>query len=54
MLPSTGEVVMAVESAHSESCVAVLVDCDNAKPDILEFALRMVAHRSHPIWVLRS
>lgn len=30
-------------SAVSEHRVAVLVDCDNTSPDILEFALRMVA-----------
>lgn len=34
---------MAVFSSTSETRVAVLVDCDNVSPDILEHALRVVA-----------
>lgn len=34
---------MAQERENREQRVAVLVDCDNTKPEILEFALRMVA-----------
>jgi uncharacterized protein (TIGR00288 family) len=34
---------MATVQPQAESRVAVLVDCDNTTPDILEFALRMVA-----------
>lgn len=34
---------MAQERNNGEQRVAVLVDCDNTKPEILEFALRMVA-----------
>lgn len=34
---------MAQERTNGEQRVAVLVDCDNTKPEILEFALRMVA-----------
>lgn len=34
---------MANERNNGEQRVAVLVDCDNTKPEILEFALRMVA-----------
>lgn len=34
---------MANDQSNSERRVAVLVDCDNTKPEILEFALRMVA-----------
>jgi uncharacterized protein (TIGR00288 family) len=34
---------MAQDKTNGEQRVAVLVDCDNTKPEILEFALRMVA-----------
>lgn len=34
---------MTSHSAEAESRVAVLVDCDNTTPDILEYALRVVA-----------
>lgn len=34
---------MDVSSAGAETRVAVLVDCDNTTPEILEFALRVVA-----------
>lgn len=34
---------MATEQTNNEHRVAVLVDCDNTSPEILEFALRMVA-----------
>jgi len=34
---------MGTAQSNAESRVAVLVDCDNTTPDILEFALRMVA-----------
>lgn len=34
---------MSTNSASPESRVAVLVDCDNTRPEILEFALRVVA-----------
>lgn len=30
-------------AAHSEARVAVLVDCDNTNPEVLEYALRVVA-----------
>ncbi len=28
----------------TEACVAVLVDCDNVAPEILDHAIRIVAH----------
>ena len=34
---------MAAPTLPGESRVAVLVDCDNTTPEILEFALRVVA-----------
>lgn len=34
---------MEAQDRNSESRVAVLVDCDNTTPDILEYALRVVA-----------
>jgi len=34
---------MTVDHSNNEHRVAVLADCDNTKPEILEFALRMVA-----------
>jgi len=34
---------MAGQSAATEARIAVLVDCDNTSPDILEYALRVVA-----------
>jgi len=34
---------MSVNGLGSESRVAVLVDCDNTTPEILEYALRVVA-----------
>lgn len=34
---------MSLRNSHSESRVAVLVDCDNTKPEILEHALKVVA-----------
>ena len=34
---------MAIPALPSESRIAVLVDCDNTSPEILEFTLRVVA-----------
>lgn len=34
---------MSHSSSHAESRIAVLVDCDNTTPEILEYALRVVA-----------
>ena len=34
---------MASHPGDAESRVAVLVDCDNTTPEILEYALRVVA-----------
>lgn len=34
---------MAAQNLPNETRVAVLVDCDNTKPEILEHALRVVA-----------
>ena len=34
---------MGISDAGRETRVAVLVDCDNTTPEILEFALRVVA-----------
>jgi uncharacterized protein (TIGR00288 family) len=38
-----GAAFMAIPALSGESRVAVLADCDNTSPEILEYALRMVA-----------
>jgi hypothetical protein len=39
----TGQAQMNVQAVPTENRVAVLVDCDNTTPAILEYGLRMVA-----------